>query len=257
MNVQAMLGEWGMLAHGVTICNPQTQALPLQKFTFAEAGRWVNVVGNFANDCEIWLNPAQFPAGAKIPVNALNPVRVRRNIKLVLLSPAAGLQIFIGGDDCRVFVGATPRFVLHAMLWGGADLVVGDEATCNGARTVQRRSSLIIGRDAMLSDEILLQGAHQHTLVDLTTMQPVHKVHETCIIGEHVWIGRRAMVMPGVHIGKGAMLAAGAVASRDMPECSMAAGVPAEIMRVNVSWCRNEQNEVNKAELAAAGIGQP
>lgn len=256
MNVEALLGEWGVLAHDVTICNPQTQALQLQKFTFAEAGRWVNAVGNFASDCEIWLNPAQFPAGAKIPVNALNPTQTRRNIKLVLLSPAAGLQIFIGGDDCRVFVGATTRFVLHAMLWGGSDVIIGDQATCNGARTVQQRSSLIIGRDAMLSDEVLLQGAQQHTVVDLTTMQPMHKMRETSIIGEHVWIGRRATVMPGVRIGKGAVLAAGAVVTRDMPECSMAAGVPAEIMRVNVSWCRNELNEVNEAELAAAGIGR-
>ena len=173
------------------------------------------------------------------------------------LAPTPALQLFIGGDDVRVFIGATPHFVMHAMLWGGAKLIIGDDATCNGARAVLQNSSLIIGRDAMLSDEILLQGSQQHTLVDLQTMSVLNQAHETTIIGEHVWLGRRSVVMPGVRIGKGAVLAAGAVATRYVPECCIAAGVPAAVIRQNTTWCRNDRNEIDAAELAAAGLIGP
>lgn len=60
--------------------------------------------------------------------------------------------------------------------------------------------------------------------------------------------------MPGVSIGRGAVLAAGAVATRNIPACTIAAGVPSAVIRDNVSRCRDDRDEVNAAELAAAGI---
>jgi acetyltransferase-like isoleucine patch superfamily enzyme len=255
MDVRAALSAWG--DPGTVICNPQSLALPLQKFTFSQAQNWFAITGSFAGDCEIWLNPAAFPPGVRMPVTALNPAQPRRGIKIVALAPAPEVQLFIGGDDLRVFIGATPHFVMHATLWGGSNLIIGDDATCNAARAVLQNSTLVIGRDAMLSDEILLQCSQQHTLVDLNTMSVLNQAHETSIIGEHVWLGRRSVVMPGVRIGKGAVLAAGAVATRDIPACCVAAGVPAAVIRQNTTWCRNDRNEIDAAELAAAGLTGP
>lgn len=255
--VQDILTEWGAFAHGTTICNPQVPTLALQRFTVAQAQNWFTITDNFADDCEIWLNPAAFPPGIKTSITAVGPGQPKRGIKIVALAPTPALQLFIGGDDARVFIGAVPHFVMHAMLWGGSNLIIGDDATCNGARAVLQNSTLVIGRDAMLSDEILLQCSQQHTLMDLNTMSVLNQDRETTIIGEHVWLGRRAVVMPGVRIGKGAVLAAGAVATRDIPECCIAAGVPAAVIRQNVSWCRNDRNEIDQAELAAAGLISP
>ena len=50
-------------------------------------------------------------------------------------------------------------------------------------------------------------------------------------IGNDVWIGDRVVILPGVHIGDGSVLAAGAVVSRDIPDYSIAAGVPAKVIR--------------------------
>lgn len=46
-------------------------------------------------------------------------------------------------------------------------------------------------------------------------------------IGDRVWIGFRAIILPGVTIGEGAVVAAGAIVSRDVPEYTIVAGVPA------------------------------
>ena len=46
-------------------------------------------------------------------------------------------------------------------------------------------------------------------------------------IGENVWIGSHATVLPGVRIGRNAIIAAGAVVTKDVPENTIAAGIPA------------------------------
>lgn len=49
-------------------------------------------------------------------------------------------------------------------------------------------------------------------------------------IGDDVWFGRRVMVMPGVRIGSHCILAAGAVVTKDIPDYSIAGGVPAKVI---------------------------
>ena len=51
------------------------------------------------------------------------------------------------------------------------------------------------------------------------------------VIGDKVWIGANATVLPGVTIGKGAIVAAGAVVTRDVPPNTIVAGVPARVVR--------------------------
>ena len=53
-------------------------------------------------------------------------------------------------------------------------------------------------------------------------------------IGENCWFGAGAMVMPGVHIGDRCVVAAGAVVTRDLPDDSLAAGVPA-VVKQNIA----------------------
>jgi maltose O-acetyltransferase len=47
------------------------------------------------------------------------------------------------------------------------------------------------------------------------------------VIGNHVWIGYRAIIMPGVTIGDGAVIAAGAIVTKDIEPFTIAAGTPA------------------------------
>ena len=51
------------------------------------------------------------------------------------------------------------------------------------------------------------------------------------IIGDDVWLGRNVLVMPGVKIGKGSIVAAGAVVTKDVPEYKIVGGVPARILK--------------------------
>jgi acetyltransferase-like isoleucine patch superfamily enzyme len=54
---------------------------------------------------------------------------------------------------------------------------------------------------------------------------------ERVVIGDDVWVGGNATILPGVTIGDGAVVAAGAVVTRDVPAHSVVAGVPAKVVR--------------------------
>lgn len=55
--------------------------------------------------------------------------------------------------------------------------------------------------------------------------------HESISIGKDVWIGAGAIILPGVKIGNGVVVAAGAVVNKDVPDNVMVAGVPATIKK--------------------------
>lgn len=57
------------------------------------------------------------------------------------------------------------------------------------------------------------------------------------LVDDDVWIGQRAMILSGVHIGQGAVIAAGAVVTKDVPPYAVVGGVPAKIIKYRFSEC--------------------
>jgi maltose O-acetyltransferase len=51
------------------------------------------------------------------------------------------------------------------------------------------------------------------------------------VIGDNVWIGNRAIILPGVTIGAGAVVGAGSVVTRDVPPFTVVAGNPAKVLK--------------------------
>ena len=51
------------------------------------------------------------------------------------------------------------------------------------------------------------------------------------MIGDNCWIGENVIVLPGVHIGDGSIIGAGAVVTHDIPNYSLAVGNPAKVIK--------------------------
>lgn len=88
-----------------------------------------------------------------------------------------------------------------------------------------------IGNDVAISKGVVIRDSDNHNI-----MENSNPVSQPILIGNHVWIGLNAVVLKGVTIGDGAIIAAGAVVTKDVPSHSIAAGVPAKIIRTNVNW---------------------
>lgn len=88
-----------------------------------------------------------------------------------------------------------------------------------------------IGHDVAISHDVTIMDSDAHEIVSYahTKTAPIH-------IGNHVWIGTRATILKGVDIGEGAVIAAGAVVTHDVPPHSIVGGVPAKVIAENVEW---------------------
>jgi acetyltransferase-like isoleucine patch superfamily enzyme len=56
-------------------------------------------------------------------------------------------------------------------------------------------------------------------------------IEDPVVIEDFVWIGSRVSILPGVHIGEGAILGLGSVVTKDVPACAVVMGVPAKIIK--------------------------
>ena len=70
------------------------------------------------------------------------------------------------------------------------------------------------------------------TIDDLSKAPHMRKVISKgeVVIEENVWIGDKATILPGVHIGKGAVVGANAVVTKDVPPFSVVGGIPARVL---------------------------
>ena len=79
-------------------------------------------------------------------------------------------------------------------------------------------------------DVVILTHSHNIDRVDVPMGQQGSWVRKVTI-GNDVWIGMRSIIMPGITIGDGAIIGAGAVVTKDVPDYAVVGGVPARIIR--------------------------
>lgn len=90
----------------------------------------------------------------------------------------------------------------------------------------ETRAGLTIGDNTMLAGGVKLCGVN-HSFEDLTLpMRDQPTSEEPIVIGEDVWIGMGAIILPGVEIGRGAVVGAGSVVTRNVPPYSVGNGTP-------------------------------
>lgn len=115
----------------------------------------------------------------------------------------------VAANRGKVVIGANSWIGPHCVLHGNGGLRVGD--------------NVMIASHCAISTV-----AHQHDRLDIPmSEQGVHC--EPVIIEDDVWIGTGAVILKGVRIGRGSIVGAGAVVTRDLPPHSIAMGVPARV----------------------------
>ncbi len=90
---------------------------------------------------------------------------------------------------------------------------------------------IILGDNALLAPEVFITASNYGTRWG-TGVPIMHqpKVEADVHVGADAWLGARVTVLPGVRIGDGAVVAAGAVVTKDLPAGCVAAGVPARVI---------------------------
>lgn len=101
----------------------------------------------------------------------------------------------------------------------GEGTIIGQNAFLDG------RDSLKIGKHVDIASDVLIYNSEHD--INSDDFKPIHA---PVVIEDYVFIGPRAIILPGVKIQKGAVIAAGAVVTKDIPEYAIAGGVPAKVI---------------------------
>ena len=118
-------------------------------------------------------------------------------------------------------------------------LVIGALTSINTGASIHADCSVQIGERVRIAPYVHIMDTAFHDLSDHNKRPPARPV----VIEDDVWIAVKATVMPGVRIGRGAVVAAQSVVTKDVPAGAIVAGAPARIVRESAD-VPNAQNLV-------------
>lgn len=126
--------------------------------------------------------------------------------------------------DRAVFRGMEARAVIEVAR--GAELTIGSRALINSGASIYAAESVHIGEDFRMAAFASVSD------FDFHEVEPGKGIRKAPVwIGHDVWLGRAAIVLPGVRIGHGSVIGAGSVVTKDVPDHSVAVGSPARVVR--------------------------
>lgn len=175
------------------------------------------------------------------------------------------------GEDCelspmtRIYVTNNSKIVIgkQARLdWGllyaldNAEINIGDNVSIsyNYNISANKNTSIFIGDDCMFSHNIEIRSNDSHSIFDVRTRKNINSTEEIrrqrkVIIKDHVWLGLNVIVMYNAVIESGSIIGAGSLVKTHIPNNSIAAGMPARVIRTDIAWCRKDGEE----DISACG----
>lgn len=110
-------------------------------------------------------------------------------------------------------------------------VMINDHSYINGA-TIDCSQSITIGSYCAIAQGAIIKDSDEHAIIDENGNK--NEYIKPIVIGNKVWIGTNAIILKGVTIGDGAIVAAGAVVTHDVPAHCIVAGVPAKVVKENI-----------------------
>ena len=111
------------------------------------------------------------------------------------------------------------------------ELEIGDNSGVGQSANLS--GHIVIGKDVMMGPYCtMMTYSHNHDRLDIPMNQQGFEPERVKYIGDDVWIGRNVIILPGANVGSHCIIGAGAVVTKDVPDCAVVGGVPAKIIRM-------------------------
>lgn len=171
----------------------------------------------------------------------------------------AGVAIDIVGSGCSLTIGQ------DCGLKGGylfrtdkGHVSIGDRTmTMMFLLSLHEPGRIVIGEDSLIAAKVRLDVSDMHSIIDAQSGVRLNPPRDI-VVERHVWIGDDVFVTKGVRIGHDSIIGAKALVGSDIPPNSLAVGVPARVIRANVSWRREllpvEDNNRQRPAVSATTL---
>jgi acetyltransferase-like isoleucine patch superfamily enzyme len=149
--------------------------------------------------------------------------------------------IFIRGNNHHFSLGEGAQYKGGSISFEEHDceIIIGAKTTIESAHLAATEpfTKIEIGEDCMFSRNIEMSTSDAHSILDKTTGKRINPA-QNIVIGNHVWLGANAIILKGANIGDHSIIGTHAIATKDIPANSIAAGIPAKIIKSNIDWSR-------------------
>lgn len=150
-----------------------------------------------------------------------------------------GAEIVIGSDvsfisSWRRATSAALAFPVRLRVFSSTSRIeIGPGCQLNGTSITARSTPITLGKKVMIAPNCVITDSDFHAPwpAEHRTEEPGLDRDAPVIIDDLVWIGMNSIILKGVHIGKGAIIGAGSVVTRNVPPYSIACGVPAKVIK--------------------------
>ena len=193
---------------------PDGPALPGVANSAPGTSRMVSLASKIADFSHIMNAQLRLRGKARVPFS----VRLRGRVQL------SGCGEVVLGEGVSLNGTVVP---IELVTYTSGRVEIGNHTFVNYGSSIAARTSVKIGSHCLLGHYTFVMDNDQHDVVkhwELPQSEPV-------IIEDHVWIGSKAVILPGVRIGSRAVIGAGSIVTKDVPPRCVAAGNPARVLR--------------------------
>ena len=176
---------------------------------------------------------------AKAKRDFANQATLGKNVRLL---PQAGITNDTK-DKSRVVIDENCELACQMHVEASGSIHVGSYTTIRFNTYISSICGVYIGNDVIISNNCYIYDNNSHPTSPSRRKEMTrsgfhsemwknrHAESMPIVIEDNVWVGQKAMIMKGVTIGKGAIVAAGAIVTRDVPAYSIVAGNPAKVVK--------------------------
>ena len=157
-------------------------------------------------------------------------------------------NIFIKGNNNILYIGDDCVVNKTSIILDneGAEIRIGNKTSIAKAQIVSLEPyNIEIGEDCMLSYDIEIRNTDSHKIYDKNTNKRINEGNGVSI-GNHVWLGMRAIILKGVTIEDNSIVAGGSIVTKDVKVNTIVSGNPAKQIKENVYWTREEVMQYKK-----------
>ena len=174
--------------------------------------------------------------GPKTKFLVSSKAKVSINGVLYFNRPWSGRQVY----PASFIVAKDGEFIVDDVFifYSGCDVSVNKGATLhlksgymNDGGRIACFDHISIGSGVKMGEEVIIRDSDNHQII-----RDGYQKTQGITIMDHVWIGMRAMVLKGVCLQEGTVIAAGSIVNKSIPKCTLAGGVPCKVIQPDVEW---------------------